>query len=282
MTPVKTLTVTAVSDGVARITAEHWNGELIRMSRRAFLALTKTHRETHPGVYILLDDRFEAPRRELYVGHTGEVDKRVQKHHNEKEFWTQALVFRSNDDRMNVAHTQTIECQFIEWVRNATRYHVTNGTDGAPAHLAADDQKFVDEYATGARAVLELLGIDVFTPNDDAVFTCLKRFGDKTPKSRLRLVSVEPTTVQFLRGSVVYTFDKSEAAATARTALPIDALVHDPSDSTYSFTADAIVETTSRFGGRQSVFGRSIGDWLDDQGRSLATIIKARLKERSD
>jgi len=279
MSSVTSVSVEAAADDAVRIRGDGWDGELIRTSRRALVNAKTSYRRHHPAVYILYDNRFEASPRHLYVGHTGDVDTRFGQHHAKKEFWTAALIFRSASDAMNIAHTQTIEHRFIESVRTASRYFVTNGTEGAAAHLGATDAAFVEDYTRGARDVLTLLGIDVFTPNDDAVFTFTDKSGGRKLKSRLRLMGIDPPTVQFLSGSIVHVFDKEAGQVDAKAVLPGDAISHDSSEGTYTFTADAAVRMSGSLSGYMwSVFGVGAARWENDQAQTLADILKFRRK----
>jgi predicted GIY-YIG superfamily endonuclease len=276
---VSTVTIHADETDVVRIEADTWNGELIRMSRRAFLEAKTIRRASHPAVYVLYNDRFEAAPRELYVGHTGDVADRLLNHHDRKAFWTMAIIFRSKDDVMNIAHTQTIEHRFIELARIASRYVIDNGNDSAPAHLGADDAERVSSFVAGAREVLRIVGIDIFAANDDAVFTYSGRISDPLHQARLTLTAIDPPRATILAGSIIVPYDSASSETAMAMADPPGSIIRN--GKKYTFTADTVLPVELRFEIPGAVFGISAGKWINDQGKSLADIIKARRKMAS-
>ncbi len=121
-----------------RISANGWDGQILRMSRQVFEGCP-SHRKlpSTAVVYILYADHFDKSchGKELYVGQTDGVEVRLDSHVSNKKYWNRVLIFSSAADWMNVAFTHNIEQQFIAWAKQANRYEIINGNDGCAKSL---------------------------------------------------------------------------------------------------------------------------------------------------
>jgi hypothetical protein len=160
---------------VLQITAAGWDGQIFRMSRQAYF---DWHEGTEQwggasAVYVLYADHFDkADGKHLYVGRTADPIRRGKQHELAKSEWTAALFFTSMGDWMSATHVEAIEAHFIQWVNRASRYEVTNGTEGAADPRAGKaDQLLIDVYLDPIRDITQMAGIDVFSLNLRGVFT---------------------------------------------------------------------------------------------------------------
>ena len=201
-------------DGVTQITADGWDGVIIKMSRRVYETWRKSGRKPPtPVVYILYADHFDRERHgnEIYIGHTDDAQARIDQHVTGKQFWSALLIFSSLDDWMNRAFTQNIEHKFIEWAKLANRYRITNGTGSATTHLGATDSGKLEGFLDGARTVLKIAGIDIFELNTDAAFVHRHRWSKPPTSAIIRIERTEPdVAVRIAAGSVLEGYDNAE------------------------------------------------------------------------
>jgi hypothetical protein len=88
--------------GIAEITANGWDGRVLRMSHSTCCKWIASSATPHPaGVYLLYADHFDRATHgnQIYVGQTGAIGQRLGQHIGVKVFWTAVMVFTSGDDR---------------------------------------------------------------------------------------------------------------------------------------------------------------------------------------
>lgn len=191
-------------DGMHRISADGWGGQILRMSRLVFEAGPRNRKlPSRAVVYILYADHFDKSRhgKELYVGQSDGVEVRLESHIANKKYWNRVLIFSSDDDWMTVAFAHNIEQQFILWAKQANRYEIINGNDGGAKSLGQADRKTLETYLSGVRRVLELANIDIFDFNFDGAYHYRRESCGERYVGSVRLESVEPKLVRILAGS---------------------------------------------------------------------------------
>jgi hypothetical protein len=256
--------------GVTEITADGWDGRVLRMSYATCCKWITSSAEAQPaGVYMLYADHFDrvSHGNQLYVGQSGTIRQRLGQHDGKKVFWTAAMVFSSAGDWMNVAYTVNIERQFIKWAKHANRYDLDNGNDGREEHLGQDDQARLQSFLAGVRPVLRLAGIDVFESNMDGTFSYSFR---GTGTSHLKIVNGRPTpAVKILAGSQIFGLDKAKVS---QANLP--GVTHDSVERIHTFHES--VEVT--LGGPEflpKLFDTSVSRWESRSGISLKAALEA-------
>lgn len=116
-----------------------------------------------PGVYFLVggDDSDEP---QLYVGQSGGIGARLQQQNQSKDWWNKAIVIVSLTNSLTQTHTLFLEWTSIKEAKQAGRYQLENGNEGArpytPDPLLADCR----EIQETARTLLATLGHPVFEP----------------------------------------------------------------------------------------------------------------------
>lgn len=115
------------------------------------------------GVYYLFgseDDDIS----QCYIGQSGNVGNRLQKHTTAKDFWTRAMVAVSLTNAWTVAHVTYLEWLSIDRAKRAGRYTLVNGNQATNPHtpkpLEADCHAFIETIAV----LLATLGTPVLDP----------------------------------------------------------------------------------------------------------------------
>lgn len=255
--------------GITEITAEGWEGRILRMSHPTCTQWIASQATPRPaGVYLLYADHFDRATHgnRLYVGQSGAIGQRLGQHIGVKEFWTAVMVFTSAEDWMNVAYTPNIERQFIKWAKLANRYELDNGDDGREEHLGQDDKVRLEVFLAGVRPVLRLAGIDVFEPNMDGVFSEISR-GRVT--SRIKIANGPPNpALTILAGSVIFGLGKKANLADLPGAT-YDAV---QLEHTFHESVDVPLTGTDRI---PMLFERSVTSWKSKSGVTLRDALAA-------
>lgn len=98
-------------------------------------------------------------------GRAGEGDPlrpRLDQHQSKKDFWTMAVSFVSQDEKLNKAHVQHLEARLIQLADTAKRCELDNANTPTLPSLsemdAAEAEGFLDEILL----CLPLMGVSVF------------------------------------------------------------------------------------------------------------------------
>jgi hypothetical protein len=258
--------------GIAEITADGWDGRILRMSHPTCCKWIASSATPQPaGVYLLYADHFDRATHgnQLYVGQTGAIGQRLGQHIGKKEFWTAVMVFTSAGDWMNVAYTPNIERQFIEWAKQANRYDLDNGDDGREEHLGQEDQARLQSFLAGVRPALRLAGIDVFEPNLDGIFSYAGIQGRAS--SHLKIASGPPSpAVTILAGS---RFDGLDQAKVSRANLP--GVTYDTAGRIHTFSESVEVALSGwELVFLPKLFDQSVTRWTSKSGITLTSALK--------
>ncbi|WP_131201938.1 GIY-YIG nuclease family protein [Burkholderia pseudomallei] len=261
--------VKSSNKGILEITADGWDGRVLKMTRRTFQQYGSGL--NRPAVYVLYVDHFDKATygRELYVGHTSAADGRLTQHDATKDFWTLVLVFTSYEDWMNTAYTQNLEHSFIRWAKEANRYEVKNANDGAPTHLGADDKARLRAFESGVRDVLKLAGVDVFEWNRDGVYTLESPSrNQKTLTSSIRIEDFSPPKIRILRGSEIALARLDEKQVEILSNVIVDA-----ERGAYIFEEDAVIDVQG-IDIIPKILGVHVSLWKNESGISARDALR--------
>ncbi len=184
-------------NGIDIIKADEWDGEIIRLSRQVFNENSGNPLLNRAGTYIIYADHYDRTKygNEIYIGQGDDVRQRLKEHLDEKPYWNKILIFTSN--KMNIAIAFNIEKSFILRVKITNKYSVMNSNSGQNKKLDDEDFKYTKKYINSALSTLDLAGIDVFSINNDGVYSCSKYRTDAS----ITLVKETTKKVKIIKGS---------------------------------------------------------------------------------
>lgn len=104
-----------------------------------FLAMPQS---TQVAVYFLVGASEDSTTQTVYVGQTGDLEKRLRDHNKSKDFWERAAILISRTNSLTQTHALFLEWYCLQAIRAAGRYQDENGNGGSrpftPAPLEAD------------------------------------------------------------------------------------------------------------------------------------------------
>lgn len=118
------------------------------------------------AVYLLFGEDVDTDRPVVYVGETEDAYKRLDEHNKseEKDYWTEAIVFVSQDNHFNKAHIKYLESRFYEIALEVDRYTVMNVKPPTKSTLAPDEVDEMEDFIDNAKIITIALGYKVFEP----------------------------------------------------------------------------------------------------------------------
>lgn len=152
---------------------------LIEVPRRDLAAFMALDDAKQVGVYFLI---IGENKDSLYIGQSGEVGKRLMRHHSEdKKDWDRALVLVSLTQNLTQTHALYLESLSIESAKACGRYDLINGNQGQAPHTPIPLKADCEEMHEIGRLLLTTLGYPIFEPlsesntsGTDTVFYCTR------------------------------------------------------------------------------------------------------------
>lgn len=145
-----------------------WTGLCLAFARADYQSARLRDEIGRTGVYVLVGPDPGGRRGiRVYVGEADAVRTRLDQHHREKDFWTDAYILTTTDNSLNKAQVRYLESRLLELARDAAAATIDNGTAPAPTWLSEPDIAVMDTYLDYSLALLPLLGVNLFEVIDE-------------------------------------------------------------------------------------------------------------------
>jgi len=112
------------------------------------------------GVYFLIGLN-EDDKETVYIGEAEDVFKRLHQH-QERDDWTEALVFISKDENLNKAHIKYLEFSLYNEAVEAKRYKVLNSNVPTKPAISEAEIAVMGEFSTNLKLLVGAFGFKIF------------------------------------------------------------------------------------------------------------------------
>jgi hypothetical protein len=251
---------------------------VIEVPRSQLADFLKMPEAQQVGVYFLMGELSEAGLPRTYIGQSGSVGKRLEQHHQNKDFWNRAFVVISLTNSLTQTHALFLEWVAIAKATKAGRYGLENGNTGSQPYTPAPLQADCHEIHETAATLLATLGQPIFEPLTNAptakgtveLFYCKGSGADgvgeyttegfvvhKGSKGRAEIVpSIQGTSHERMRSQLITEGVLTENAGSAGSMLV--------------FTRDHLFSSPST--AAMAVMGRSANGWVEWKTASGKTL----------
>jgi hypothetical protein len=154
--------IDGTSDGVVACELFNWTGKGFKIPRSRLKELANREDLKRAGVYFLIG-RDEAESEIAYIGEAEEVYKRLLQH-QDKDFWTEALVFISKDENLNKAHVKYLEYILHKSAIDSARYKVNNSNNPNKPAISEAERAVMTEFAENLQLLVGTMGYKLFEP----------------------------------------------------------------------------------------------------------------------
>ncbi len=154
--------IDGIPDGRVACELFNWIGKGYKIPRRLLKESADREDLRKAGVYFLFGrDEGRNDVNSVYIGEAEEVYKRITQH-QEKDFWTEVLLFISKDENLNKAHIKFLEFTIYTEAERANRYSIRNGnTPNCPA-ISELEQAVMTEFFENLKVLVGALGYKLF------------------------------------------------------------------------------------------------------------------------
>ena len=147
-------------DGVIACELSNWTGKGYKIPRNNLKDVSNRSDLKKPGVYFLIGHN-EDDKEAVYIGESEDVFKRLYQH-QEKDFWTEALVFISKDENLNKAHIKYLEFSLHDEAVEANRYKIFNSNVPTKPAISEAEIAVMSEFSTNLKLLVGALGFRIF------------------------------------------------------------------------------------------------------------------------
>jgi len=152
--------IDGIPDGVIACELSNWAGKGYKIPRNSLKDVSNRSDLKKPGVYFLIGHN-EDDKETVYIGESEDVFKRLYQH-QEKDFWTEALVFISKDENLNKAHIKYLEFSLHDEAVEANRYKVFNSNVPTKPAISEAEIAVMSEFSTNLKLLVGALGFRIF------------------------------------------------------------------------------------------------------------------------
>lgn len=152
--------IDGIPDGVIACELSNWTGKGYKIPRNSLKDVSNRSDLKKPGVYFLIGHN-EDDKETVYIGESEDVFKRLYQH-QEKDFWTEALVFISKDENVNKAHIKYLEFSLHDEAVEANRYKIFNSNVPTKPAISEAEIAVMSEFSTNLKLLVGALGFRIF------------------------------------------------------------------------------------------------------------------------
>ena len=149
-------------DGVKVVARSKWSGRALVIPRSSLPEEIKRDELNAPGVYVLIGPSDQQGRQTICIGAADPISADLEKHVNNKSFWTWTIVCASKHDSLTQAHIEYIMVRLIQLAKeNGTATLVNQETPDLPL-LVDVDVDYAETFLGHSLSIYPVLGLRAF------------------------------------------------------------------------------------------------------------------------
>ncbi len=143
---------------------DNWTGKAY-IGERKHVKIIQTFEELSvPGIYLLLYSSPDKILTDIYIGEADEVNKRINSHFSQKDWWDKFIVFINSNPILNKAHVRWLENKFHKVAKeNISSIALKNNQEPSGSKLSASDLDYMEGYFEKMMFVLNHLQLIDFS-----------------------------------------------------------------------------------------------------------------------
>lgn len=257
-------------NGMIMCELSNWNGRVFKIARTELKSFYQRQESGFTGVYFLLgrdDDNNDT----VYIGETEVMQKRLNQHMDDANYWNDAIVVISKDNNLNKAHVKYLENVFYSMAVKSGRATIVNANVPTKSSVSEYDEAMLEEFISNSKLLVNTLGYKVFDSIEETAAKDDKKSDIKMyVKSKKGADGVGTIVAD---GFVVFKGSKVASAVTnsfrynkIRNKLIDNKII----DENYTFSKDYIFSSPST--AASVVLGRSangLTEWTTEDGVTL-------------
>lgn len=152
--------IDGLPDGLIACELFNWTGKGYKIPRNNLKDVSERSDLKKAGVYFLIG-RDENDKEAVYIGEAEEVLKRLFQH-QDKDFWSEALIFISKDENLNKAHIKYLEFTLHNQATLTGRFKIINSNTPNKPAISEAEQAVMTEFAENLKLLVGTMGFKIF------------------------------------------------------------------------------------------------------------------------
>lgn len=143
----------------------NWDGIAYKIPRAMLKNSTDLKYINNTGDYILFweDDGISY----AYIGEAENLYNRMIQHlSDDKELWTECILFTRKDNSLNKAHVKYIESKLYSFAKKSARFEIINNSEPTQSSLSEYEEAEMQEIIDNIKMLTNALGYKVFVNED--------------------------------------------------------------------------------------------------------------------
>lgn len=281
------------ASGRIKCTIANWTGIAYKIPRTELDKSKEREDLKQSGVYFLFGTSDETGNNVVYVGQAGArkngegILNRLFEHKRnpEKDYWTDAVIFTTQNNSFGPTEISYLENQFCKLAIAAKRYDVKNGNDPSLGNITEEKESEMEEFIEYAKLIMGTLGYKVFVPLTEikAIHTSEEVVEEKLyymkRKSRKSNILIEATCKQTTEGFVVLCGSRIETIDSEAIPEKIKGLRKRANIDENGILLENILFNSPSYAAAFVYGGNTNGllDWKNGDGKTLKEIEKGNL-----
>lgn len=150
------------STGIIQANLDEWIGVSYKIPRNKLKECKELKDINNTGVYILIGIDEKTGNNRAYIGEAENIYNRLLQHNKSKEFWSECLVFVSQDNSLNKAHIKYIENELYAKAINVDRFIIENESQPTKSSLDGADEIRANKFCKKVQLLTSLYGYHLF------------------------------------------------------------------------------------------------------------------------
>ena len=160
------------ASGRVKATIANWTGIAYKIPRTSIDICKDRADLKQSGVYFLFGVEEHTGKQVAYIGQAGArkngegILNRLMEHKRnpEKDYWTEAVVFTTQNNSLGPTEISYLENRFCNIALSAERYVIKNGNDPTQGNISEEKLCEMEEFIDYAELTMGVLGHKVFEP----------------------------------------------------------------------------------------------------------------------
>lgn len=148
--------------GIIQGNLDEWIGVSYKIPRSKIKEAKDLKGINNTGVYILLGVDKETGENRTYIGEAENIYVRLLQHNKNKEFWSECIVFVSQDNSLNKGHIKFIENKLYIKAKSINRYLIENNAKPTKSTLDGADEIRAMKFLEKVMLLTSVYGYHMF------------------------------------------------------------------------------------------------------------------------
>jgi len=148
--------------GIIECSVDEWFGIAYKIPRLLLNTAKNLEYINNTGIYILVGDDEDSGDKVIYIGEAENIYKRLEQHNKNKDYWSECLVFVSENNSLNKAHIKYIEHELYNEAIKSQRYIIKNTDNPTKSSLGSADEIKAIKFAERIKMLSTIFGYNIF------------------------------------------------------------------------------------------------------------------------